>query len=138
MSYTKGERFSPFPGEKHMNQPKSKYVIQQILDLALPPPPKACVCMKTGTVSDPIMIPPLWHGTAGFETAGIKSRMLMISASTACGPIIFFPVPAVSAPEEINCGRSYFQEKASEGVTGVYVKKNRGSLNLTIKPAFDT
>jgi hypothetical protein len=56
MSYTKGERFSPFPGEKHMNQPKSKYVIQQILDLALPPPPKACVCMKTGTVSDPIII----------------------------------------------------------------------------------
>jgi len=34
MSYTKGERFSPFPGEKLMNQPKSKYVIQQILDLA--------------------------------------------------------------------------------------------------------
>jgi len=57
---------------------------------------------------------------------------------TAGGTIIFFPVPAVSEPEEINCGRSYFQEKASEGVAGVYVKENRGSLNLTIKPAFDT
>ena len=47
----------------------------------------------------------------------------MISASTACGPTIFSPVPAFLEPEEINCGRSYFQEKASEGVTGAYVSK---------------
>jgi len=34
-------------------------------------------------------------------------------------------VPAVSEPEEINCGRSYFQKKASEGVTEAYVCKSR-------------
>jgi hypothetical protein len=87
----------------------------------LPPPPKVFLRLKTGTVSDPSMTPPSWHGTAIFETAGIKSRMRMISASTACGPTIFFPVLVVSEPEETKCGRSYFQEKASEGVTGEYV-----------------